>query len=319
MTKKTELLPPNNTKNQHFIAQKVQSLNATPSENGEISHINAYRRTGDNEISPSNKGGRPIRHNLALMDLYTFDTENKLRRNFEALFHHYESEVSQHTLSLMEKALAGCDDMHEEILGIIRAKFMDFIRNPYNVRTCLSMFPQMATARINDPYATEIQAKVLSGFNPRQDRICKILGITNQEYRNWLATILSLTYPIPGLGKPLLDMLINGIITDKKKVGGMHIFIYDVPVVLLSDRAFNLVRPSWSDLWLEFHASSSMLVTFYALQLGNGYSHDTGFKVEIVRNDKAIAESYNRRTVQQCSEFVYGCAPTFPGITIVNA
>ncbi|MBF4049608.1 hypothetical protein ISI15_16390 [Burkholderia pseudomallei] len=332
MTKKTESLPPNDTENQHFVSQKVQSLNAIPSPNGEISHINAYKRTGEDAISPTNKGGRPIRHNLALIDLYTFDTEGKLRRNFEALFHRYESEVAQHTLSLTEKALAGRKDVHDEVLGILRAKFLDFLRNPYNVRTCLSMFPQMANARFTDAHADEIHSRILIGCNPRQDRICKILGITPQEYRKWLATIFLLLYPITEQGEPLLDMIINGIITDKTKICGSHILIYDEPVVLLSDRASNVALPSSSNFTLEFHASSRMLITFYAIQLDTVNfgsceplrkeyltSHDSGFEVRIAKNDRAFVESYNQRTVSQCREFVYGCAPTFPGISIVNA
>ncbi|MFM0025304.1 hypothetical protein PQR70_03355 [Paraburkholderia madseniana] len=332
MTKKIESLPPNNTENQHFVSQKVQSLNATPSPNGEISHINAYRKSGENAISATNKGGRPIRHNLALIDLYTFDIDGKLRRNFEALFHRYESEVAQYTLSLTEKALAERDDMHEEILGIIRAKLVDFVRNPYNVRACLRMFPQMVSARFKDAHADEIHSRVLSGCNPRQDRICKILGITPQEYRKWLATIFLLLYPITEQGEPLLDMIINGIIRDKTKVSGSHILIYDEPVVLLSDRASNVALPSSANFTLEFHASSRMLITFYAIQLNTVNfrsheplrkeyltSHDSGFEVRIAKNDRAFVESYNQRTVSQCREFVYGCAPTFPGISIVNA
>lgn len=332
MTKRIESLPPNNTENQHFVSQKVQSLNASPSPNGEISHIKAYRRIGENAISPANKGGRPIRHNLALIDLYTFDIEGKLRRNFETLFHRYESEVAQHTLSLMEKALAGRDDMHEEVLGIIRAKLLDFVRNPYNVRTCLSMFPQMVSFRFKDARADEIHSRVLRGHNPRQGRICKILDITPQEYRNWLATIFLLLYPVTEQGEPLLNMIINGIIMDKTKISGSDILIYDNPVALLSDRAFNIALPSSSNFLLEFHVSSHMLISFYSLQLGGInlgsleplrqkylVSHNSGFKVRIVMNDRAFAESYNQRTVSQCREFVYGCAPTFPGISIVNA
>ncbi|WP_431819714.1 hypothetical protein [Burkholderia sp. F1] len=322
MTKRIEPLPPNNTENQHFVSQKVQSLNATPSPNGEISHINAYRRNGESEISPTNKGGRPIRHNLALIDLYTFDIDGKLRRNFEALFHRYESEVAQHTLSLTEKALAGRSDMHEEVLGIIRAKLLDFVRNPYNVRACLSMFPQMASARITDPHADEIHRMVLNGRNPRQDRICKMLNITSKEYRNWLATLFILLYPVPGLDKPMLDKVIDGIISDKTKISGSHILIYDEPVVLLSDRASNVALPSSSNFSLEFHASSHMLVTFYSIQLNNVnfglISHNSGFEVRVARNDRDFVESYNRRTVSQCRELVFGCAPTFPGITITN-
>jgi hypothetical protein len=220
MTKNFEPLDPNDTVNQHFVAQAVQSLNAVPSKNGEISHINAYKRVGENTISLANKGGRPIRKNLSLDDLYTFDIEGRLRRNFETLFHRFENDVPEHTLSLIEKVRSKRDDLQDEVQAILRAKFMDFVRNPYNIRDCLRIFPQLATSKPTDPDAAEIHQKVLNGHKPHQDSICKKLSITPQDYRNWLSTMFMLLYPIPGVDEPLLDQILRQMTDEKKNVCG---------------------------------------------------------------------------------------------------
>ncbi|KAB0331013.1 DUF4238 domain-containing protein [Janthinobacterium sp. PLB04] len=269
MTRDFESLPANNTENQHFIAQAIQSLNATPSEDGEISHIAAYRKVGGNLISPVPRVLRPIRSNLAVIDLYTFDVENRLRRNYEKLFHDFESKVPEHTLSVIEKVRAGNLDIQMEVKAILRAKFMDFVRNPYNIRTCLQIFPQLATSSPTDSRAAEIQQKVLNGYNPRQDRICKILKITAQEYRNWLSTMFILLYPIPGIDIPLLDQILESLTGDNTSVSGSFIMVYDKPVVLLSDRAANVALPSQNNFTLEFHASAHMLITLYVLPLAH--------------------------------------------------
>jgi hypothetical protein len=48
-------------------------------------------------------------------------------------------------------------------------------------------------------------------------------------------------------------------------------------------------------------------------------SHDLGFEIRAEQNIQVFVEAYNRRTVAQCEELVYGLAPQFPGITVVGA
>lgn len=69
MTREIEKMVPNETRNQHFVAQGVQALNSIPSENGKVSHIRAYEKVDRSTISLVTDGGRPIRTNLSLDDL----------------------------------------------------------------------------------------------------------------------------------------------------------------------------------------------------------------------------------------------------------
>lgn len=364
MTNETETMSANDTKNQHFVAQAVQSLNALPSENGKISHIKTYERVDGTTISLANEGGRPIRANLSLEDLYTFDIEGRLRRNYETLFHQFETDVPERTLSVIKKVREGNSDIRDDVWAILRAKFLDFVRNPYNIRACLQMFPQLATSAPTSGVALELHNKILSGSKPHLARICKILSITPEDYQNWLTTMFILLYPIPGIDEPLLDKILSAFVSDNNYLCGSHVMVYDNPVVLLSDRAANIAIESDSHLSLEFHASAHMLITLYIWKLENvsdliasmpstlvdlteieklikkypdlmpaaGVSieglgqlvkehlptHDSGFEIRAERNIYDFVVAYNRRAVEQCKKFVYGCAAEFPGVRIIN-
>ncbi|HEU4818466.1 hypothetical protein [Janthinobacterium sp.] len=325
-------LPPNPTENQHFIAQAVQGLNAAPSENGKISHIQVYRRVGENTISLVNKGGLPIRHNLALLDLYTFDLTGSLRRNFESLFQRYEEDLPRKTLSLVKKIRANTLDLHDEIISIIGSKMLDFIRNPYSIHKCLAMFPNFATFHPTSAESNEIYQRIWDGNNPRQERICRLLGITSFEYRRWLVTIFMLTYEHPGMSETFLDQIIHSLITSRENYAATHFFIYDRPAVLLSDRSFNEIDNE-KIFAMEFHASAELIVTFMVLNL-NEWEFKKPLKITkksidafknfrepmlqafIVKNEEEILKSYNQRTVAYCHQNVYGVAKSFPGIKI---
>lgn len=357
-------MSPNDTKNQHFVAQGVQSLNALPSENGKVSHIKTYERVDHSTISLANKSGRPIRANLSLEDLYTFDLEGRLRRNYETLFHQFESDIPERTLSVIKKVRAGSDDIQDDVRAILRAKFLDFVRNPYNIETCLKMFPQLRASAPTGGIALKIYSRILNGNKPQLAKICKILSISPEDYKNWLTTMFILLYPIPGIDEPLLDKILNSLISNNDYICGSHVMVYDNPGVLLSDRAANFAIQSGSHLSLEFHASAHMLITLYIwkleklptmiastpsitvdlvkmknliakypdlmpaagisveglFQLANNYipSHNLSFEIRAEQNVTDFITAYNKRTVEQCNKFVYGCAAEFPGVRIVS-
>ena len=325
-------LPPNPTENQHFIAQSVQGLNAAPSANGKISHIQVYRRVGENTISLVNKGGLPIRHNLALLDLYTFDLTGAMRRNFESLFRRYEDDLPRKTLSLVRKIRANTLDLHDEIISIIGSKMLDFIRNPYSIRKCLAMFPHFDKFHPTSAESNEIYQRIWDGNNPRQERICRLLGVTSFEYRRWLVTIFMLTYEHPGMSETFLDQIIISLITSRENYAATHFFIYDRPAVLLSDRSFNEID-NGKIFAMEFHASAELIVTFMVLNLNEWEFkkplnitkknieafknfRDPILQAFIVKNEEEILKSYNKRTVAYCHQHVYGVAHSFPGIEI---
>lgn len=321
-------LPPNVTENQHFIAQKVQSLNASPSPDGQISHIRAYQKVNEDTIAVTNRVGMPIRRNLAIKDLYSFDVTGQMRRNFEALFHRYESNVPQLTVSLLAKIRAARSDLQQEILGILSAKFLDVARNPYSIRKCLNTFPTLSKHHPTDPDSYATYRRIWEGHNPRQAKICKMLGVTDDEYRRWLVTLFMLLYQHVGMQETFLDQLISGLINSRDDYAATYVFIYDKPVVLLSDRSVNEVANTQHLAW-EFHASAEMFITFASLKmealdiskerLAQSQALRTPqLDVQVFRNHYAMLEQYNQRSVHQSFQHVYGVASSFPGVTIAD-
>lgn len=318
-------LPPNSTTNQHFIAQKVQWLNAGPSLNGQISHIRKYRRVAEDRIRRTNGEGMPIRHNLAIFDLYTFDLDGRMRRNFETLFHRYEANVPQLTQTLLVKVRNGRGDIEEEISGILAAKFLDFARNPYSIRKCLNTFPQLSNHHPTDRDSYNTYRRIWDGKNPRQTRICNMLGVTEEEYRRWLVTLFMLLHQHDGTST-FLEQVITGLITNPNAYSCTHVFFFDDASVLLSDRSCNELDSS-ENMVMEFHACAQMYLTFSSLQIDamkypkemlKIFKANRTPRLETValRNQYPLLESYNRRAVFQCFEHVYGAATSFPGILI---
>ena len=135
------------TKNQHFIAQVEQRLNAiNPSakeENQKIYSFSLNARETYSIILDSDAGFK-ISSTLRFNDLFSFDVLGKepVRYNFEKLFHQYESKIKENTEILLLK-LASSGDIKTEILNIFMFKLLNFVRNPYSIKKVLNTFPQL--------------------------------------------------------------------------------------------------------------------------------------------------------------------------------
>src|SRR5208337_4509094 len=103
------------TKNQHFVSQADQRLNAVnpeacPENRRIFSFSLADRET--HTIVPDHERGRSVAGNLVLYDLFSFDVLNKrTRMNFETLFNQYESRIEENTRSLLGKLARGGGDV----------------------------------------------------------------------------------------------------------------------------------------------------------------------------------------------------------------
>lgn len=102
----------NDTRNQHFVTQGEQRLNALNPQ-ADASNLRIYSFTVvDREnytLALESPNGRPIGSNLSLFDLFSFDVagNSRLRLNFESLFHKYEGNIEAHTRSLLAKLNTG--------------------------------------------------------------------------------------------------------------------------------------------------------------------------------------------------------------------
>jgi hypothetical protein len=122
----------NETKNQHFISQIEQRLNAS-NPNAEFCNQKVYKlQILDREKHQVTEGRlAKIGNALSLNDLFSFDViDKKDRSNFETLFGKYESDLEKHTTALLSKINVSGADLKDEIVNLFLSKFLNFIRNP---------------------------------------------------------------------------------------------------------------------------------------------------------------------------------------------
>src|SRR5262245_20861695 len=94
------------TKNQHFVSQVEQRLNAqNPRARPENQRIYAFEivNRDRHEIRLSSRNGRLIANSLSMFDLFSLDVaEDGTRANFERIFSDYETQVGQLTIRLLQ-------------------------------------------------------------------------------------------------------------------------------------------------------------------------------------------------------------------------
>ncbi len=135
----------NNTRNQHFIPQIEQRLNAIDPtlapEKQQIYEFEVLSHALDApQIGPPQR--RRIEKNLAIQDLFSFDVIPKTdqRLNFERLFQKYESDIERNTNLLLDKVQAGNNELGDQVAALFLAKMMNFARNPYSIEKMLNTF-----------------------------------------------------------------------------------------------------------------------------------------------------------------------------------
>jgi hypothetical protein len=136
----------NNTRNQHFVAQVEQRLNAIgPSGargKGRIYSFRVVNRDGY-QIALENARGRAIASTLSMLDLFSFDVKGggRIRGNLETLFQKYEENIEMHTKGLLKKLADNSNDIKAEIIDLFASKLLNFVRNPFCIEKVLNSFP----------------------------------------------------------------------------------------------------------------------------------------------------------------------------------
>jgi hypothetical protein len=180
-------MPGNDTRNQHFVSQGEQRLNAlNPQADRKNQRIYSFEVIDreNYQLALESPIGRPIESNLSLFDLFSFDVpgESRLRLNFESLFRKYEGYIKDHTQSLLAKLNAGSGDIKVEIINLFAAKMLNFVRNPFSIVKVLNSFPDLASHDPTDPALLADYRRVVSGRKPQQAHLCAELGISEAQY-----------------------------------------------------------------------------------------------------------------------------------------
>jgi len=320
------------TKNQHFVPQVEQRLNAiNPIANDENQRIYAFnlidRENYKIELSQSN--GIKIIRTLSLNDLFSFDIleEGSQRYNFESLFQKYESNIKRNTQSLLGKLPTKDADIKPEILNIFISKFINFVRNPYSIKKILNSFPALTKVHPTDPVHYENFERILKGRKPQQKHLCEKLEISETDYTEWLSVIFLLLVPLDKENPNLLEQIIKNIYESRESFIMVMIYTYDEKTCLLSDRGYSIPLPEQDHMAFDFNLCSNAFIRYVfsnvdaiapkAASKGLIESFKSMPKIINVHNfanDLNALEQYNKHVVYQCFKTVFNSSTECYGL-----
>ena len=318
----------NDTRNQHFLTQGEQRLNALNPQ-ADPSNLRIYSFTVvDREnytLALESPNGRPIGSNLSLFDLFSFDVpgNSRLRLNFESLFHKYEGYIEAHTKSLLAKLNTRSGDIKAEIIDLFAAKLLNFVRNPFCIAKVLNSFPGVASYDPTDAALLADYRRIVTGRKPHQAHLCTQLGISDAQYIEWLRLLFMLLVPM-AKGRPnFFEEMIKSLLENRKMHVAAFVCEYDSAGCLLSDRGFSQPIEDGPHMAFSFNLCATAFVHYFfsdpatLLQgkaspefLANALAireslPQAQITVTHVRNNLDMLARYNRRVVEQCYNHVY--------------
>jgi hypothetical protein len=323
----------NETKNQHYLSQAEQRLNAVdetlPTKAQriyafDIKDRDLYRVEIRSEKRSSLKTGRPdcrtprgqlIKKSLSFTDLFSFDhVDTKYRRNLEEQFQRYEANVGTLSKALLDKLRSGTQTKTGEIVGLFSAKLMGFARNPYCVHKALKTFGAVTGCEFTDKALAAEFKLAMEGSRPHSATVCAEFGLTPCEYEQWLRMLFMLFFK-PSHEPSVFDQTIERLIGSNYT--NVHVFNYattDVDAVcLLSDRGFNVfdipINGAPCGTCFEFNVCSRAFASFCFFDPGKFL--EAG-KVDLSRYENSIEMlvEFNRRTISHCAKAVFAASAT---------
>lgn len=323
----------NKTRNQHFVPQVEQKLNAiNPRSISGKFRIYSFWITDREmyQIVLENPRGHAIASTLSMLDLFSFDVPrgDPLRLNLETLFRKYEANVEVHTRSLLEKLAVGSADIKAELVDLFAAKLLNFVRNPFCIQKVLNSFPGVGAFEPTDPELLATYRRIVSGQKPHQAHICRQLGVSHETYVAWLRLIFILLIQA-GEDRPnLFEGMIKGLFEARDTQATAFVWTYDQDHCLLSDRSFCQPIADGPHMSMSFNLCASAFVDYIfadAATLAKGRAPSAfvadalaawrqrlqaTINVTVTKNDRQMLARYNRRVVEQAHERVYCAAKT---------
>ncbi|MDF5777419.1 hypothetical protein [Pseudomonas syringae] len=314
----------NSTKNQHFLSQSEQRLNAINPGSGREKKYRIFEfDVVDREnfqLSLCSDRGSLIGSTLSIHDLFSFDVLDRKadRYNFEELFYQYESKISSTTDELLRKIESVGENIASEVVNLFAMKLFNFVRNPYSIHKILNTFPMLRSLQPVDATHLANFNKVLAGRKPQQEFLCRKLQISDKEYVEWLGTIFLLLTPLASGGQNFHNETVRGLFESKDLYVMVIIYTYDHHACLLSDRGFSepLVSGDVHTAYdFNLYSKGFIRYTFTSIDSiippGMAEKNVEKFKenktvtVYHHRNDLKMLEKYNAHVIYQCHEKVF--------------
>lgn len=309
------------TKNQHFVAQVEQRQHAI-NPNAEKHNQKIYSFTvterEQHKVALDSSKGSIINKNMSISNLFSFDkADRNTNYNFEKIFGKYEEGIEKYTEGLLSKIRTDGADVAKEATNIFALKFLNSLRNPYSIKKTLNTFSELRNMKPTNQTLLDNFERVLNGKKPQQERLCRELGISKREYKEWLATLFLLLAVKEGKAN-MLEQMIAEMFSNPSSCVIINVFIYDEEVCLLSDRAFSTPFPDDANTILNFNLTSQSYIQYAFLDVKsfvdvNRYGGAYGrYEREAKRiklypryNDLEKLKEYNHNVIYQCHKNVF--------------
>jgi hypothetical protein len=324
----------NATKQQHFISQMEQRLNASnPAANPENQRIYEFKVVDREQhvLELTDVRGKSIAKTLSMFDLFSFDVDKKsdTRANFEAVFYRYESRLLASTDRLLQAHSARSASVSQEVFDIFVSKMVNFVRNPYSVVKMLNTFGALANIHPTNPALYASYERVLRGRKPQQAYLCRQLGISDEQYESWLRVMLMLLVPLAEGTSTLFEQSLQSLFTRTDQAVAIYVHRYLTERCLLSDRGFSSPIPEDTHLVFDFNLrfDAFIRIAFMDVQAVRGQPVPDWVQRAMIGRPKPVAiyyctddfaalDSFHRRVVEQCCERVFCSGATPYGLTV---
>jgi hypothetical protein len=258
--------PHGQTKNQHFLSQVEQRLNAlNPAARPENQRIYEFEIVDreQHHVRLVETNGRRISNSLSMFDLFSFDVaDNGLRANLERVFGVYEAKIGELTAKLLRAHAAQSNAVHQEIFDLFVAKMVNFIRNPFSVAKVLNTFGVMGQHHPTDPHIYAQYERILTGRRPQQKFLCAKLGISDEQYGAWLRVLFLLLTPLADGHDTMLEQALRALFEDRDHALHIHVHTYSTERCLLSDRGWTVPVPEDKHLVFDFNLSAQAFIRY---------------------------------------------------------
>ncbi|MBJ2147575.1 hypothetical protein JC606_14460 [Vibrio sp. IB15] len=279
----------NNKKNQHYYSVVEQKLNSKNPESGRKKRkIYRHEILNKKELQTfsTNERGISCEKTLAELDTFTFYIEGKNRYNFEEFFEKYELKVE-----LLTKCVTQIYNVRSnvelDIKELTVCKFVNIIRNPYNIRFINKFFSSLDNSCPRASRHNYFYEKILSCDIGSIKHLSKIYGVTPDEYKSWLAKIFFCVSMPYKYSKNYLESFIDRLLNSDDLLVTFDIKNYSEPCVLLSDRGY-IDNSMGNYTLISFNLSSN---SFFILKFITIFDILTKFK-NLQINDKDLLTEF---------------------------
>lgn len=319
------------TKNQHFISQAEQRLNAcnpegAPERQRVYSFLVADR--GKCDVRLEGARGIKIRRNLAWTDLFTFDAAGfSVVPNLEACFQAYEQTIAQQSQALLFKLQTDGQAaiIQSEIFNIFAAKFLNFLRNPHSVAKALNTVGAALQFVPTEPRLAEAFARISSNGLGQQRAVCRQFNLTAEQYWDWLKALFLMLMREPPGSSSMFEQLVVEMFEKSYVIVMVYHYTNSASgrVCLLSDRGYSVPHEGDDMMAMDFNIAASAFVRYIFCDIDRmapkgtpqdviaGLKEQRRVRVVYTANDIDQLARYNRLALHQCHKRVYAAAPSF--------